>query len=82
MLPTNPGGYAAYQDLALAGDGTPVRAAARQQKKNGAVAVNVIIPSPTATGDGIPIGNAISLVTISTCMWLPIPTVTFLFCLF
>ena len=77
--------------LALAGDGTPVRTAAKQ-RKNGSVtvkrravlpaAVNVIIPSPTATGDGIPIGNAISSVTISTCMWLPIPTATSLSSLF
>ena len=45
-------------------------------------AVNAIIPNLTATGGGTPTGNAISLVTTSTCMWLPIHTVTFPFFLF
>ena len=35
-----------------------------------------------STGGGTPTGNAISLVTTSTCMWLPIHTVTFPFFLF
>ena len=76
------------QHLALAGDGTPVRTAARQRKKRSAIAgrkallpvtANAITLSRTATGDGTPIGNAISSVTTSTCMWLPIPIVTFLY---
>ena len=74
--------------LALAGDGTPVCTAA-QQRKNGSTTVrkkavllvtaNAIIPSQTATGDGTPTGNAISSVTISTCMWHPIPIVISLY---
>ena len=32
------------------------------------VTVNAIIPSPTAAGGGTPTANAISSVTISTCM--------------
>ena len=46
------------------------------------VIVNVIIPSRIVTGDGTPIGNVISSVTTSTCMWPPIPIVTFLYSLF
>lgn len=38
--------------------------------------------SLTAAGVGIPTGNAISSVTISTCMWHPIPTVISLYSLF
>lgn len=77
--------------LALAGDGTPVRTAAQQRKSESVnvrktaslpVTANVIIPSLTVTGDGTPTGNVISSVTTSTCMWLPIPTVTFPFFLF
>lgn len=69
--------------LALAGDGTPVRTAAQQRKNGSAIArkkavlpaaANAIILSLTATGDGTLIGNAISSVTTSTCMWPPIPT--------
>ena len=33
-------------------------------------------------GDGTPTGNVVSSVTTSTCMWLPIPTVTSLYSLF
>ena len=40
---------------------------------------NAIILSRTATGDGTLIGNAISSVTTSTCMWPPIPTVISLY---
>lgn len=79
------------EHLALAGDGTPVRTAA-QQRKNGSVIAgkmavppviaNVIIPSRIVTGDGTPIGNVISSVTTSTCMWPPIPIVTFPYSLF
>lgn len=77
--------------LALAGDGTPVRTAAQQRKNESVnvrkmavspVTANAITPSQTATGDGIPTGNAIFSVTTSTCMWPPIPTVTFLYFLF
>lgn len=46
------------------------------------VTANAIIPNRTATGDGTPTGNVISSVTTSTCMWLPIPTVTSLYSLF
>ena len=46
------------------------------------VTVNASIHSLTATGDGIPTGNAISLVTTSTCTWLPIHTATSLYSLF
>ena len=69
--------------LALAGDGTPVRTAAQQRKKRICdckktavlpATANAIILSRTATGDGTPIGNAISSVTTSTCMWQPILT--------
>ena len=68
--------------LALAGDGTPVRTAVQQRKSGFAIArkkavfpaaANAIILSRTATGDGTPIGNAIFSVTISICMWPPIP---------
>ena len=46
------------------------------------VIANVIIPSRIVTGDGTPIGNVISSVTTSTCMWPPIPIVTFPYSLF
>ena len=42
-----------------------------------AVTADAVTHSRTVTGAGIPTGNAISSVTISTCMWLPIPTATF-----
>lgn len=70
--------------LALAGDGTPIRTAAQQRKSGSAIvrkkavlpaAANAVILSQTVTGDGTPIGNAISSVTTSTSLCPPIPIV-------
>lgn len=74
--------------LALAGDGTPVRTAAQQRKNGSAIVrikaalpatVDTSILSRTVTGVGTLTGNVIFSVTTSTCIWLPIPTVIFLY---
>ena len=94
MLPCNPGGHAAFQDTfvsqlpvtaplsVLPHSSAKSASAIVRRKAVLPVTANAIIPSPTVTGDGTPTGNAISSATTSTYMWLPIPTVTFLYFLF
>ena len=71
--------------LSLAGDGTPVYTAA-QERKNAPVTVwkrvsmtanaTAFTASPTVTSAGIPIGTAITLAMIYTCLLPPIRKMT------